>query len=215
MINETENKPVDLSRRRLAKGGLAAPIVLASLVSKNALANPAYRCTISGQLSNNYSPVPADGTNRNSSVSCDLGSSVENLRAGTGWGNVNKNAKFNTIFKDVYFKKNEKLRSNSTGSTQATFHEVMTIDVNSSNFPPHDIPLARAAIAAYVGYVAKGVDYPLTLDQIKGMFDYAYRNVEYPFPGPTASSTKARLDRNEVFNYFTFLTGGPLPGITP
>jgi len=48
-------------RRRLAKGGLAAPIVLASLASKPVLAIPSnpgpapYTCTISGQLSGNTS----------------------------------------------------------------------------------------------------------------------------------------------------------------
>jgi hypothetical protein len=50
-------------RRRIAKGGLAAPVVLASLVSKPVLADfnilgggpPPYNCTISGQLSGNTS----------------------------------------------------------------------------------------------------------------------------------------------------------------
>jgi hypothetical protein len=63
METETEKKPVDLTRRRLAKGGLAAPVVLATLASRNALAAVPYQCTISGQMSGNASPNgPADST---------------------------------------------------------------------------------------------------------------------------------------------------------
>lgn len=46
-------------RRQLTKGGLAVPVVLASLVSKPVLADPVlgvpWNCTISGQLSGNVS----------------------------------------------------------------------------------------------------------------------------------------------------------------
>lgn len=219
MDNETEIKPVDLNRRRLTKTGLATPIVLATLASKNALANPAYRCTISGQLSNNYSPVPTDGTNRDSNASCALGSSVATLRTGSGWGSVNKNALFNTIFTDVYYKGGAgRLRSKPSGAlggaVAATFNDVMTIDLNNATSPPHDIALGRVAIAAYVGFIAQGANYPLTLAQIQGMFDYAFRTVDYPYPGPSVSPTKANLSRQEVFDYFTFLTGGAQPTIT-
>ena len=47
--------PVDATRRRLTQAGLAAPVVLATLASKNALASAPYNCTISGQLSGNTS----------------------------------------------------------------------------------------------------------------------------------------------------------------
>lgn len=215
MNNETDNKPVDLNRRRLAKTGLATPIVLASLVSKNALANPAYRCTISGQLSNNYSPVPNDGTDRSSSASCALGSSVSTLQSGAGWGDVNKDANFNTIFTNVYFKGGKGNLRSIGGGSAATFNDVITINTVNPTYPPHDVELGRAAIAAYVGWVAQGANYPLTLAQIQQMFDYAFRNVNYPFPGPGVTPTKANLDRNEVFAYFTFLSGGAKPTITP
>lgn len=217
MNNETEIKPVDLNRRRLAKTGLATPIVLATLASKNALANPAYRCTISGQLSNNYSPVPTDGTNRSDNASCALGPSVDTLRTGSGWGNVNKDADFSSVFNiNPYYSRNQNgLLRKAGGAQVASLNHVMTIDnwVTNNN-APHDVPLARAAIAAYVGFVALGADYPLTLLQIQQMFDYAFRNVNYPYPGPSTSPTKANLNRQEVFDYFTFLTGGAAPTIT-
>jgi hypothetical protein len=52
---QTTPPTVNTARRRLAKGGLAAPVVLATLASKNALAAAPYNCTISGQLSGNTS----------------------------------------------------------------------------------------------------------------------------------------------------------------
>ena len=220
MSNETGTKPVDLSRRRLAKSGLAAPIVLATLASKNALASPAYRCTISGQLSGNTSAP------RDPNASCDLGPSVADLRADSGWGDVNKDAEFRTIFTDVYWKgTGGNLRSTpvppptppvpGTTPIPATFNDVMTIDGVNTSHPPLHMTLGRVAIAAYVGYIAKGADYPLSLDQIKGMFDYAFRGVDYPFPGPSETPTKANLNRQEVVSYFTFLTGGAEPIIIP
>lgn len=46
---------VDEQRRRLTKGGLAAPIVLGTLLSRPVLGAAPYNCTISGQLSGNVS----------------------------------------------------------------------------------------------------------------------------------------------------------------
>ncbi len=57
-MNDPITKPTasqpDALRRRLTKGGLAAPVILSSLVSKPVLAN-AWTCTISGQMSGNVS----------------------------------------------------------------------------------------------------------------------------------------------------------------
>lgn len=46
---------VNLSRRRFARSGAAAPVVLGSLMSKPALASIPYNCSISGQMSGNTS----------------------------------------------------------------------------------------------------------------------------------------------------------------
>jgi len=45
----------DVIRRRLAKAGLAAPVVLATLASKPVLGAAPHNCTISGQVSGNVS----------------------------------------------------------------------------------------------------------------------------------------------------------------
>lgn len=53
----------DLQRRRFTKGGLAAPVVLATLASKPVLgANFAYHCTVSGKISGNTSAPHGDGS---------------------------------------------------------------------------------------------------------------------------------------------------------
>jgi hypothetical protein len=46
---------VNEQRRRLAKGGLAAPVVIGALLSRPVLGAAPHKCTISGQLSGNVS----------------------------------------------------------------------------------------------------------------------------------------------------------------
>jgi hypothetical protein len=51
-----ENRPqINEQRRRLTKGGLAAPIVVGALLSRPVLGAAPHNCTISGQLSGNVS----------------------------------------------------------------------------------------------------------------------------------------------------------------
>ena len=54
-INESEIKQPDALRRQLVKGGLATPVVLATLASKQVLGAAPYNCTISGKMSGNAS----------------------------------------------------------------------------------------------------------------------------------------------------------------
>lgn len=53
-VQDTRSQ-VDEQRRRLAKGGLVAPIVLGTLLSRPVLGAAPYNCTISGQISGNVS----------------------------------------------------------------------------------------------------------------------------------------------------------------
>ena len=52
---ENTHPQVDEKRRSLTKGGLAAPIVLGTLLSRPVLGAAPYNCTISGQMSGNVS----------------------------------------------------------------------------------------------------------------------------------------------------------------
>lgn len=51
----TDHPQVDQLRRRLAKGGLAAPIVMGTLLSRPVLGAVPHNCTVSGQISGNVS----------------------------------------------------------------------------------------------------------------------------------------------------------------
>jgi len=55
LIEQSPRLPVDATRRRLSQASLVAPIVLATLASKNALGAAPHNCTISGKLSGNLS----------------------------------------------------------------------------------------------------------------------------------------------------------------
>ena len=75
---------VNETRRRLTQGGLATPLVLATLASRNALAGGSsstpYKCTISGKLSGNTSQP---GTTK----SCNqLGGSCSYWNGTNSWG---------------------------------------------------------------------------------------------------------------------------------
>lgn len=61
--------PQNPARRRLAKGAVAVPAVLASISTRNALANPIYGCTVSGKMSGNASPAARNKTDK----SCKAG----------------------------------------------------------------------------------------------------------------------------------------------
>lgn len=50
-----QETPVNASRRKLTQASLAAPVVLGTLASRKVLAQDAWNCTISGQISGNIS----------------------------------------------------------------------------------------------------------------------------------------------------------------
>jgi hypothetical protein len=202
MNNETENKPVDLNRRRLAKTGLATPIVLATLASKNALANPAYRCTISGQLSNNFSPA-GHGSETDT---CSFSTTPTSLAPqNSNWGSANKNRNFKGFFSlsnsNVYGKLNNSLVARSTlGASDATLNDVIT-KTPSTTSPPANPELGQWCIAALVSRNIYGTDYPLTNQQIKEMFDATINGGNYIY------KTNVYLNASDVINYLKFLSG--------
>ena len=247
MNDQTPNKPVNLARRRLTQGGMASPIILATLASKNALAAPAYRATISGQLSGNYSPVPRQGQDN---VVQTYAPTIADLQSNGGnnshWGAVNRDASFVSIFQraggttysvvHVQEDKNPTLPIGAGNSRKdwendakkkvstyiagnpgkpASFIEVMTLPISPTNPPAGDpdLTLGRMAIAMYVGYVKHGADFPLTLPQIREMFESAVRNVNYYYPNTAAPI--AQLSREEVVSYWNFLSTGVPPTLNP
>lgn len=211
MKNETENKPVDLSRRRLAKSGLAAPVVLASLASKNALASVPYRCTISGKLSGGSTHSATEGT-------CDFGSTpsewAQTNRSSwpTALKSLSGNVKsFSEVFSYNGFYKLQKQPSGYLGPNvyvPASLGAVAgkTGITDGSGTPFADATLldfAADAVATIANYWKKAPDFPLTNSQIVAMFNTTYSNITtYPY-SPTVD-----MDRAAVQAYFKFLYNG-------
>ena len=209
MSADIEKKPVDLGRRRLTQGGLAGSVLLASFISKNALAAP-YQCTMSGLLSNNLSPKGPL-----TSQSCDLGPGADDLVGeGANWWGVGKDLPFSDVFDDVYHKvttgegdlATTVLVAASLGGTKATLGDVISLGGGSP--PPPNLELGRAAIAAYVGWSKEGANYPLTDLQIRRMFNDTVLGGEHHF---STSLGTVKLNAAEVLAYFNYLTGGPNP----
>ncbi len=179
--------PPNPSRRRLTKGGLAAPVVLASLASKNAFAAAPYLCTISGAMSGNLSPHgPADG---DSMSDCRIGqgrSGVQTSLDGDG-------TDFNKVFRSstpLYFTNGNDTKATLLGGQQrsgqqdwrpATLYNILRLTDYDPTVPPRNPELAKKAIVLWKNATTyAGSDfYPVTADVIIEMFKKAISNENY------------------------------------
>lgn len=150
-------QPINVARRRLTGAALAGPVVLGTLVSKQALGGTIpYQCTISGQISDTASARPGENI-----VCNDLGRSPGFWKNRTGcWGAVSPVAAFNTVF---------------TSSTKTdTLREVL--DENGT--------LDRAAVASFLNAVhfhTNDPAYPLSSGQVVSLYtQYAAGGQVYP-----------------------------------
>lgn len=189
MTNETENNAVDLGRRRLAKGGLAVPVVLATLASKNALSAVPYQCMISGKISGNNSPNgPA------TAESCKLGKSgrtwLNELSDTPGTSGARKLADLYPpgTFSDVYDFKPSSLRiiaANSDPATpRATINQILRYGAGSPT--PPNLGYGKKALVLYLnaemlnGAMGTAHDfYPLTTTEAKDIFNAIVANTGY------------------------------------
>jgi len=177
MKTETENKPVDLSRRRLAKGGLAVPIVLASIASKNVLANVPYRCTISGKLSG--------GSTHSTTDSCDLGTSGRNRLASLNNTSGSGARKLSDLYPSGQLTSAYDFKSSSfrivaadpfNTAKRATIYQILAYGAGSPT--PPNLGYAKKALALYLNAEelngASGVghdNYPLNTTEAKDIFN--------------------------------------------
>ncbi|MBM4180506.1 MAG: hypothetical protein FJ209_02995 [Betaproteobacteria bacterium] len=192
--NTPEVRPqVDERRRRFTQGGLAAPIVMGTLLSRPVLGAAPHNCTISGQLSGNVS-THVQG------ICSSLGKSPEYWRDLTNWpGTVTSLVQKNTLFTakgftDTYWKRNNNQRlvaPNTSNSTVATFQEVLANTVANNN-PPTNIDLGRAAIASYLNAIQFAPNFPLSTAQVVAMFNATINGGTYPI-NPSTSWTAAQV----------------------
>lgn len=199
---------VDENRRRLTKGCIAAPVVLATLASKNALASSSsHNCTISGKLSGN--------TSTHGEVDCRVGRTPgywkthqENwcIWIGTGGaGNIpfgGATAGGATLPDAFYWKQsgNKKIwvPKGTEGATQATLMQVLDSafvnDTQGDGSSPY-AALARHVIAAVLNALCP-VDpmpflYPLPAQEAINMYNEIYSKGYYTLPnGETWTATQ-------------------------
>lgn len=161
--DQDKRPQIDQRRRSLAKGALAAPVVLGTLMSRPVLGAAPYHCTISGQISGNISPRPGANTR------CDtLG------RSPGFWGNrggANRNewppfspdALFSSVFANAYPERTLlQVLQTGGGMTQ------------HNNYPA----LGRAAVASYLNAYHM-LNYPLTQMRVVAMFNAVYNGGSY------------------------------------
>jgi len=202
-----ENRPqINEQRRRLAKGGLAAPIVVGTLLSRPVLGAAPHNCTISGQISGNVS-THEQGT-------CSL------LGRSPGyWKNhfpttPTPAPAFNSVFADAYSWKPQNSNvvllapatSAGTDDLQANPTLLQILQSTVGMRPNFNYPaLGRAAVACYLNASigAPGnppwPDFPLKPADVVEMFNAVYAGGTYQI-NPTTS-----WNVDQVMAYFESL----------
>lgn len=225
----TPNQP-DPLRRKLAKGGLALPVVLATLASKPVLGAPPYNCTISGQLSGNTSSH-GDGEN-----CADLGWTPDQYAAiaPSDWPSTPGYSDWTTQafpysvnfpdapaslaakFRDAFEKE-----SPSNVVSVATVRDVLfgcatlpqplgvcpggwTLRVKAGGGLLADealaLDLGREAVAACLNAIKFAPNFPLTLDSVVAMF-----NAVIVVGGAYAITPEVSWNASQVRDYFKSL----------
>lgn len=202
-MNDPISKPTagqpDALRRKIAKAGLAAPVVLATLASKPVLGAAPYNCTISGQMSGNTSSHGTPGT-------CAIGYSPGYWKNHTNpgdWPTILPNAAFNTVFADAYWWTPQNMNAvnlcmpqDQSCQPNPTFLQVLSSTGGST---PNNPALARAAVASYLNAYKFAPNYALTPAEVVAMFNSVYSGGTYPI-NPTTS-----WNADQVKTYFESL----------
>jgi len=200
-IKPSGNQP-DTLRRKLVKGGLATPVILATLASKPVLGAAPYNCTISGQISGNTSSHSAPET----CSSLGLSPGYWKNHTGVGdWPSISPNAAFNTVFADAYWWVSQNANtvelcppSYQNCTANPSFLQVLQSTAGMRprlNYPA----LARAAVASLLNAYKFAPNYPLTPTDVVAMFNSVYSGGTYSI-NPTTSWTA-----DQVMTYFESL----------
>jgi hypothetical protein len=188
-MNDPISKPTagqpDASRRRFAKAGLAAPVVLATLASKPVLGAVPWKCTISGKVSGNMS-------GHESEVCSNLGSSPGTW-AGNAGGWPNCGYFFSTcpvtspVTQALLFKQTPASAGlpkfadvfwNNTGTVDATVWDVIIGSVTSKNAYA-TATLGMEAVAALLNAMQFGTAYPVPSGDVVNIFNSAATTGSY------------------------------------
>jgi hypothetical protein len=174
--------PVNESRRRLTKAGLAVPAVLGTLASKPVLAAVPWKCTVSGQVSGNVSGHAME-------TCTSLGNGHAALTAATAGSTDTLNSAFGLT--PPYFFWNEPSMSLTTDNSdpEATIHQIL------ANSPPTGLQDAQKALVLLLN--ANGITdptlYPLMENQAKSLYVAAATGTAFSDSNPPVFWTNAEV----------------------
>lgn len=219
------------ARRKFARAGVAAPVVLGSLVSKPVLATgtgdrPPYHCTISGKMSGNFSAHP-------DTVNCKtLGRSPGYWKTHAGWpggltpGSLPKNdcsfyssqpagtyfdglsvggASFTNAFRRKSVSSVCEVIDRRQSAWSTTLGKATLLQVLSTGGGVNDTELkalGRATVASLLNSIAFAPTYPLTPAKVINMF-----NAVAPSGGKVQINATTWWDAAQVKAYFESLYG--------
>lgn len=202
---EQGNLPqINEQRRRLTKGGLAAPIVVGTLLSRPVLGAAPHNCTISGQISGNVS-THVQG------VCSTLGASPTTWKTKTSTL-VNKDALFTAVgFVDTYWNRtnNNRIMKPSTPlsspanvpGTVATLQQVLAnAEVTNSTLISTNLPLGRSAVASYLNAIEYAPNYPLSTAQVVAMFNAVIGGGNYDPTGINWNATQVKTYFDSLYS---------------
>ncbi|MBI1283120.1 MAG: hypothetical protein GC183_02135 [Thiobacillus sp.] len=198
--NDQDTRPlIDKQRRRLSKVGLAAPVVLGTLLSRPVLGAAPYNCTISGQMSGNVS-------SHGEPVSCaTLGLSPGYWKEHPNlWSPFLSTGLFKSVFANAYaFKiRNPTTTDIAPAGTNGWTPDPTLLHVLQSrgglrpnlNYPS----LGRAAVASWLNAYHRP-NYPLTQAEVIAMFNAVYNGGNYYV------NASVHWDASQVMTYFESL----------
>jgi hypothetical protein len=195
---DAASKGLDASRRRFTRAGIAAPVVLGTLVSRPVLgAGVAYNCTVSGQLSGNVSsPGNIVCSTIGSSLSFWLGSNswpaaivkgtlpngqcsfaAPGLLAGTYFNGYSTGT--NTLANAFFAASSGGANPSCSVATNQTLQNATMYHVLASTDPGARFDLGRATVVSLLNAYSVGSSYPVTAATIVEMFNATYLGGTY------------------------------------
>jgi hypothetical protein len=202
----------DLPRRRFTKGGLAAPVVLATLASKPVL-GASYHCTVSGKISGNTSAPHGDG-------SC----TINNVKSAAAWiatpiGQWPADAKNNAGTSPRLFKNSPKSTTpkfldkyKKPDASAATLLDVLNGNLIGGAPNP---ALGKEAVTALLNALALGApgNFPISASEVVRLFNGVIDGGTVE-AAPTTYPGK-KWGSAQVLSYFTCINGGFCPVTIP
>ena len=210
----------DLSRRRLATGGIAGVAVLGSLMSKPVLGtplmNPPYHCTTSGQQSGNMSPRADENT-----LCTSLGRSPAQWLAASDWpGAITKGVLPSAPYANYPFPNIGTLFNSVLGSTSFRYRGDTAVAPGETRFNTGEpsraasmlqvlaattfnnalaFEFGQETVAAILNSYQTVGAYPLSTAQVIAMYNAVFTLGSYPVNSSTNWS------RAQVLAYFKTL----------